>query len=218
MTVCWSCEKVKGKRVCPARGGALICSKCCGTKRGVEIQCPKDCPYLHGADPNWHSDTQQKEHARFLSRFFSLNEGQAIFVLFFHHLLFSARARWRGFTDEQISEVIASSRKTLETRSKGIVYNHPASSPHIDAQVDWLVRMLTERSQFPSAPEASDDDVIAVLQAVGDAMSDHSRGPSAGTPYLDVAEEVFRASLEQAPEIKLPGEPDEPPTDLIVPP
>ena len=74
MARCWSCEKVRGKRVCPARGGALICSRCCGTKRQVEIQCPSDCAYLHGADPSFRPDSQKREAARFLSRLKELLE------------------------------------------------------------------------------------------------------------------------------------------------
>lgn len=45
MAACVSCGQRKGKRSCPALGG-LICPKCCGTKRVVEIHCPPDCRYL----------------------------------------------------------------------------------------------------------------------------------------------------------------------------
>jgi len=45
LAVCPSCRKKKGKRTCPALGG-LICPKCCGSKRIVEIHCPPDCRYL----------------------------------------------------------------------------------------------------------------------------------------------------------------------------
>lgn len=45
MAVCVSCGKRKGKRSCPALAG-LICPRCCGTKRIVEIACPPTCPYL----------------------------------------------------------------------------------------------------------------------------------------------------------------------------
>lgn len=31
-----------GKRACPAKGG-LICTTCCGSKRGTQIDCPPDC-------------------------------------------------------------------------------------------------------------------------------------------------------------------------------
>jgi len=47
MASCVFCEQRKGKRSCPALGGA-ICSACCGQHRLSKIQCPTDCPHLGG--------------------------------------------------------------------------------------------------------------------------------------------------------------------------
>ncbi|MFB6291365.1 MAG: hypothetical protein ABEJ25_06520 [Candidatus Bipolaricaulia bacterium] len=49
--------KRKGQRECPALGG-LICSRCCGEHRGVEINCPPDCHYFKK-----HEQFQQTKHA-----------------------------------------------------------------------------------------------------------------------------------------------------------
>lgn len=49
--------KRKGDRECPALGG-LICSRCCGEHRGVEINCPPDCRYFKK-----HEEFQQSKHA-----------------------------------------------------------------------------------------------------------------------------------------------------------
>ena len=43
MAKCPQCNRRKGKRPCPALD-AKICESCCGKFRGVEIQCPIDCP------------------------------------------------------------------------------------------------------------------------------------------------------------------------------
>ena len=45
MSKCIYCHERKGKRPCPALGGA-ICSQCCGTHRVVNIACHSDCVYL----------------------------------------------------------------------------------------------------------------------------------------------------------------------------
>jgi hypothetical protein len=44
MAQCTSCKSRKGKRNCPALSG-LLCSQCCGAKKGAEIQCPSGCSY-----------------------------------------------------------------------------------------------------------------------------------------------------------------------------
>ncbi|MBS3786589.1 hypothetical protein KGY79_00160 [Candidatus Bipolaricaulota bacterium] len=49
--------KRKGERECPALGG-MICSRCCGEHRGVEINCPPDCRYFKK-----HEEFQQSKHA-----------------------------------------------------------------------------------------------------------------------------------------------------------
>ncbi|HEX6836324.1 MAG TPA: hypothetical protein VF334_07100, partial [Polyangia bacterium] len=47
MSRCAHCRRQKGKRACPALGGA-ICSICCGTHRLKAIACPSDCVWLGG--------------------------------------------------------------------------------------------------------------------------------------------------------------------------
>lgn len=221
MATCWSCSKVKGRRVCPARGGSLICSKCCGTKRKVEIDCPADCSYLHGADPNWQSANRQREDARFLSRFLSLNEEQVMFLLFTHHLLLSARRRFTALSDAQLEEVISTSAKTLDTHTKGIVYSHKSSSPHLDPLSEWLTRVIAARSKIATAPDVSDSTVVEVLEAIGRAIKDHVARPGKTGGYLVTAEVVLQSSLGDAPKIELPNgiaPLGDSPSDLIVPP
>jgi hypothetical protein len=181
--------------------------------------------YLHGAAPTWQSATQQKEDARFLSRFLRLNEDHVIFLLFTHQLLFSARARFAPLSDTQLQEVLATSMKTLDTQAKGIVYSHKSSSPHLDAHAEWLAKVIAARSQIATAPDVSDRDVRTVLEAIGHAISDHASSPTRPGGYLATAEHVLRSSLGAAPEIEIPkdvGELDPSPpnlsSNLIVPP
>ncbi len=47
MSTCVYCGQRKGKRTCPALGGA-ICSACCGAHRLIRIDCPADCVWLGG--------------------------------------------------------------------------------------------------------------------------------------------------------------------------
>ncbi len=218
MATCWSCNKVRGKRACPAHGGELICSKCCGTKRQISIQCPSDCTYLKGADAGWQSATRQKEEARFIACFFQLNEAQLVFSLFVHHLVFSAGARFASLSDDELEDVLRTARKTLETRTKGIVYSHHAQWPGLERLADWLAKLLSERAQIQSAPEASDADVVQVLQTIERAVEAHASQGAKRGGYLELARQVFASSLEGAPPLELPSELDEPPSGLIVTP
>jgi len=48
MAKCDHCHDRKGKRACPYLKGS-ICSVCCGENRGVNFDCPRDCPYFEPA-------------------------------------------------------------------------------------------------------------------------------------------------------------------------
>lgn len=54
---CVYCGKRKGERECPALGG-MICSRCCGEHRAVDISCPPDCRYFQK-----HEEFQQSKQA-----------------------------------------------------------------------------------------------------------------------------------------------------------
>lgn len=216
-SVCWSCEKVKGKRGCPARGGALICSKCCGTKRRVEIHCPSDCPYLDGAhDAKWSSATRQKDEARFLAHFVALPEEQAGFLFFLHHALVTAGAG-APLSDDELDDVLATAEKTFETERKGIVYQHHPESPHLGPVVRWLAQVLRARGDIEVAPPASDEQVSLALGALRRALADH-RELRSGERYLDRARRVLEKFIADAPPLELPDDLAQPASNLIVPP
>ena len=42
--ICGSCGR-KGRRTCPGLECGFICTACCGTKRGSQINCPSACPH-----------------------------------------------------------------------------------------------------------------------------------------------------------------------------
>lgn len=141
-------------------------------------------------------------------------------LLFTHHLMLSARARFAPLSDEELQAVIGTALKTMDTRAKGIFYSHPAGTPHLDKLADWLAQVLSGRRSIQTAPEASDSDVRTVLQAMSQAIRDHAASePHAG--YLETAEQVLQSSLGGVAAIELPdsiGALDEPPPGLIVSP
>ncbi|MFQ5790250.1 MAG: hypothetical protein ACE5JI_07190 [Acidobacteriota bacterium] len=205
--LCWCCDKVKGKRACPARGGESICSRCCGTKRRVEIQCPEDCPYLYGEhDARWESATRETEETRFIHAFSGVERERLPVLVFMHQLLLQARRDAGGkLTDEEIQEVVSTLARTFETRAKGILYEHQSESLQLQGVVRWLGQLLDRREEIEAAPPASDQEILAVLQVVASAIRAH-REQSPGRGYWDIAERVFHAGPGKRPSIELPGE------------
>lgn len=200
--LCWFCQKVKGKRACPARGGEPICSRCCGTKRRVEIHCPEDCPYLYGEhDPRWESRARLEEKARFAAPFVGLDEKAANLLAFLHVMLLTASRSLGGdLSDREAQQVVAALARTYETLSKGIIYQHQVDSPRLQSVVDRLAQLLRERERF--VPGASDGDVLAALSALETALATHLQHTAGGRSYLDLAARNFPFDKEQ-PELEL---------------
>jgi hypothetical protein len=217
MAQCWYCGKVKGKRSCPARGSELICPRCCGSKRRVAIRCPPSCSYLHGThDSKWTSKSQEREATRFFSRLLRLEDRPARFYVFLHHLLSKTENPLSALPDSDLGGVLATAIKTLSTLEKGLLYRHPAASPHLEGAADWLLRVTAARKKIEGAPEASDEDVLAALRALHAGVEEHGR-ESGKERYLDAADRLLADSVSGAP-LKLPDELDEPPSPLIVTP
>jgi len=209
---CWSCENVRGKRSCPAHGGDGICSRCCGTKRRVEIPCPEDCPYLHGEhDPRWQPPGQQMEDMHFLSRFGQLSREQIPFLIFFHSLLFRASRELReGLSDDELAVVVSTLKRTCETLSKGVLYEHKSEDIRLQGLITRLGEILTRRKEIETVPPASDADMLTVLESTLSAIEAHraatSKNQRSQNSYLEVAGRVFRAAFSELPDPELPGE------------
>jgi hypothetical protein len=215
---CWFCGKVKGRRSCPARGGALICSRCCGTNRVVSIHCPADCVYLHGThDPKWSSENQERESARFFARALALDERPAQFYLFLHYLLALTRNPLSGLDDRELGEVVAAAASTLETRAKGVLYSHPTERLHLQQAAEWLARLVASREKIPAAPPVSEDEAVIALRAFGSGVEEHAR-ELGRERYLTKLERLFSRSRAAGPPLELPEGLDEPPSRLIVTP
>jgi hypothetical protein len=219
MALCWSCSRVKGKRSCPARGGELICSRCCGTKRRVEIACPADCAYLHGShDRKWSPESREKEAARFFSGAFALDERPAQFFLFLHHVFVTKGKPLLALPDEELRDVVDTAVKTLETRSRGILYRHPSASLHLQALSDWIVGLVSMRDRIEGAPGVSDEEALVALRALAASVGEHGRPEVARERYLERVERILSEYLSEAPDLDLPGELDAPKPGLILPP
>ncbi len=164
---CPLCQHRKGRRQCPAKQ-TLICSHCCGTKRRVEIDCPQDCIYLEGAHAAaWEGRTTEKERdQRRLAPFVAgLTEAQGeLFVVSLVGLAGIA-ARRADLTDRLLAEAVKTLRKTVETREKGILYDHQSDDVRAQALTHEIAALYEQRDEQGRTTSPPDADLLAVLKA-----------------------------------------------------
>jgi hypothetical protein len=186
-TTCPSCRARKGKRACPALGES-ICTQCCGSKRRVSIACPDDCVYLSGGHaPAWDGrETERRRDARrFAQHLQALDAGQ--WELFFLALngLNALRAQRRELDDRLVFSALGALRRTLETRAKGLLYDHAPDDARAVALVRELSGLFRSRGGDGQPVEPHDKDVLAVLGALHGAADETLREQAGPTAWLD---------------------------------
>jgi hypothetical protein len=194
MATCPLCRHRKAKRPCPAKG-ELICSHCCGTKRLVEIDCPPDCKYLTGEHaPSWGGrEAERRRDSRRVAPYVQdLTETQS--RLFFLSLMGmrSIREQRRDLDDAVLEEAVSAVRKTVETRSRGVLFEHAPETLRAQ-EVFRDVRQLFEKELSESDEEQvdlRDGDRLAVLTALEAALAGARREAGEATAFLDTAERL----------------------------
>jgi hypothetical protein len=146
---CPACTDRKAKRSCPALG-ALICTVCCATKRQVEIACPADCVYLSSArahPPAVVQRRQERDVSFILPIVSELTETQYRLLLLFQSATVThASGATPKLRDEDVAEAAAAAASTLETASKGIIYEHQAVSVPAQRLTTELARVVADLS------------------------------------------------------------------------
>lgn len=186
---CPLCQKRKGKRACPGKG-ELLCAHCCGSKRLVLVACPPDCAYLTGAHASaWEGrETEKRRDSRRLAPYLEgLSAGALrVFVITLAGLAVIRRQRPEA-TDATLLAALAALRKTVETRIRGILYEHPPE----DLRAMDLLREL--RSLFEPQDEdgrdisPADEDLLAVLTALESCLEEVRSEGLQPTAFLDIA-------------------------------
>jgi len=124
---CVVCEQRKGKRYCPAKGKS-ICPRCCGEKRGIEINCPLDCPFfIEGQRYHQQRVTRQRiKHdgiESFIRRSELYNQNPEMFTKIETTFL-DLYNKYNKLTNDEISSGLELVIMTLDTEKKGIIYEH----------------------------------------------------------------------------------------------
>jgi hypothetical protein len=206
--ICASCSTRKAKRACPALGRS-ICPTCCGTKRLKEIHCPSDCVYLASAQahPPAVVQRQRERDMPFLIGMIeglTAAQGDALSVL--HARIRAHRAAAIPTVhDDDVEEAVRALAATLETASRGILYEHRTQSvPALRLQQDLreALAQLAERGERAPGPAV----LAAVLRRIETTSQKFRRGQASDTAFLDFLDRIARPQ-EAQPHVEPPAPP-----------
>lgn len=212
--LCPSCGQRKAKRDCPALR-QTICSTCCGTKRLVEIKCVTSCTYLASAREHPAAVVRRKRDedvARLLPTIRHLTERQ--YQLFFLLQTAIARHRPEGFArlhDSDVADAAAALASTLETASRGLIYEHRPQSSAAQSLMGSLQTLLKQIRE--QGATVYDGETAIVLRAIEQGVRTLERDAGAPTAYLDLMGRLLQVT---ATEQTAPGE-TAPASSLILP-
>lgn len=186
---CPLCRQRKGKRACPAKGES-ICSQCCGTKRVVEVDCPSDCLYLTGAHaPGWEGRAadRERDHRRLGPHVGHLTERQVHLVLLALAGINGIRGRRGDLDDALLLDALVAVRKTVETRDRGVLYEHPVTDARAQELVDELSGMFEAKDEGGAVHRPSDRDLAAALKGLEGALAATIKEKEGTHAFLDTA-------------------------------
>ncbi len=207
---CPLCRRRKGKRLCPAKGES-ICAACCGSKRRVQVDCPEDCLYLTGAHaPGW--DGRETERKRDIKRVAPqlqrLTESQSQLFLVALVGLSGMRSRRQDLDDRLLGHALSAFRSTVETRERGILYEHRPDDMRAEGVVQELRAIFESKDETGAPVTPPDRDLAAVVEALDVSVASTLKEAAGSTTFLETAERLAArfAAAETAPK----------PTSLIV--
>ena len=201
---CPLCGKRRARRACPALS-QTICPLCCGTKRLTEIQCPDNCPHLAVAREHPAAQVrrrQEEDVAVLLPTVQRLTERQQQLFFVFQ----SAISRYQPdglvpLLDADVAEAASACAATLETASRGVIYEQRPGSAPAQRLAEELKATLTRLREH--GPTIYDSEVALALRAVERGARDIRQTMAGDRAYLELMARILQ---QQAP--ATPGEPD----------
>ena len=217
--LCPLCGTRRARRGCPALG-QQICAVCCGTKRLVQIQCPSDCTWLASArehPPAVLARQQQRDVALLVQfmRDFSQRQSQ-LFFLINTFLVRYEPPEFQALLDADVAEAATALAGTLETASRGVIYEHRPASLPAERLAGALKTVLAEAGR--GAGSAFERDAAFVLRRLEEAVRDvRALEPDNRCAFLDLLGRVISKTPDAVRSDPGTGEGAAPPSRLIVP-
>jgi hypothetical protein len=192
---CPACGQRKAKRACPALG-QTICSVCCATKRGVEINCPADCAHLTATREHPAAIVrrqQERDVAVLLPSIRHLTERQhQLFFLFQTAIIRHQPDGFARLNDDDVAEAAATVAATLETASRGVIYEHSAQSPVAQRLGKELQATLEQMRQ--QGATVYDGEAAIALRAIEQGAREARTPDSTPTAYLELMARLLQVN------------------------
>jgi hypothetical protein len=191
---CPLCQKRPAKRACPALRQE-ICPTCCATKRQVEIACPSDCVFLETAHRHPAAVVKRQidqDVSILMATLGNIFERQL--QLFFILQTMVVRHKPGGLAtlvDLDVAQAAAALATTLETASKGVIYDESTSSPVAEGLRRELKPIIDELTK--SGGSRAEREVAALLRGIE--RGARHEGAAVGdspTSYLELLARVLR--------------------------
>jgi hypothetical protein len=195
---CPLCSVRNPKRICPAVG-QKICAVCCGTKRLVEIACPPDCPFLASAreHPPAAIARQRERDLHFAAPMVHKLSERAYRVLLVLQMVVKAHRRTAipPITDADVADAAGTLASTLDTASRGIIYEHQAASLPAQRLVTEF-REVLRRLGSEGGAGLERDAALALRRMERAAKDARSR--------LEPTETAYLGFLDRLPDVPVP--------------
>jgi hypothetical protein len=200
----------------------MICAVCCGTKREVEINCPRDCSYLTSSrshPPAVQQRRQERDFGFLLPLVTDFTESQHQLLLFLQAMLLRhAATAVPPVLDPDVAEGAAAAAATLETSHKGIIYEHQAVSVPAQRLSSEFGRVIAELGKNAGAQSARLEREAAVALRCIEKAARTAAGALPGDEppvYLKLLGRVLKDAGDRAAASE--QQPDPPSTGLIIP-
>jgi hypothetical protein len=193
-----------------------ICTVCCGTKRLTEIACPPTCVYLESAQRHPAAVVkrqQERDLTMLMGALGQISELQLQLFFLIHDFIArfepgptaAGTVLWTGqsdlissqLTDQDLAEAVGALASTLETASRGVLYEHQATSVTAETLRRELKTFLAQVGKGGGSP--FERDAAEVLRGI-------ERGARHATPGLTDEPRAYLALVarilqERPPEV-----------------
>jgi hypothetical protein len=151
---CVVCNKVKGKRFCPAKN-SQICTSCCGEKRVLEIACPETCEYLSSGlsyelAKKRVNRLEHEENPVQRRKYYEVHSQYSGVMTDLEETIIRYGQGLRSLRDAHVRGAVEQTLSTYRTEQRGVIYEHTSTDPLVNSLGRELRALLESYRQVNS--------------------------------------------------------------------